>query len=148
MRRTNQQQLPHTATTTAVSLCSRILLLIIDFHLEYTHNIRQQLLLVQPIVYTGARRLGIRVKEKKHSCWFQNYPVPWKIVTPPLNSQAFALDHWEVIWKSHQFTRNQNHSGLPYRPLDSCWCGSWVWRSWFSEDQSCIRLVQCRPIWS
>lgn len=109
----------------------------------------QRKLLVQPIVYTGARRLGIREEKNPpllvsklcsylKNCWNYSYPESPRHCSGSLRGNL----------ESHLFAWNQNHSDLPYRPLDSCWCDSWVWRSSLSEDQSVIRLVQYRLIWS
>lgn len=127
---------------TAVSLCSQFL----DYHpfAPCSHcNIMQQKLLVQPIVYTGAKDLELERKKKTN--------LVSKLCSS-LNN-GFSCPEFPSICpgslsnlESH-FGRNHNHFGLPHRPLHSCWCDSRVWRSSSSEDQSQVHLVQYRPIW-
>lgn len=129
-----------------MNCCLSLLLASCDYHpfASCSHfSIMQQKLLVQPILYRGVRGLGIRKKNNLVSKLCSSLKNGFSCPESPSICPGSLRSNLE----SH-FARNQDHSGLWHRPLDSCWCDSWVWRSSFSEDQSQVHLVQYRPIWS
>lgn len=130
----------------AVSLCSRFLVIITHFHL--VHTVTQCSRSCWSNLWCTQEQGDLELGEEKPLLLVSKLCSSLKNCYSYPESPSTCSGSLRGNLESHPFARNENHFGLPCRPLDSCWCDSWVWRSSFSEDQSEVRLVQYRPIWS